>query len=92
LFAQAIARLGRAYRHWPRGIIPRHFRIHLTTGPLFITSVARHAKAPADLYIVPEHLLAEYIERIEGKTWYGRDTHFFLFIHRCLAAIGVPGF
>lgn len=39
LLDRAVRRLPRAYRRWQRPWIPRHFRVLLTTGPLFLTKV-----------------------------------------------------
>lgn len=75
-FAFAVTRLPRAKRFWPRGLVPRHFRVLLTTGSLFLTLVLRawrgteqpHILAPEE-YSVAGHPRA-YVSHIHGSTWH----------------------
>lgn len=75
-FAFAVTRLPGAKRLWPRGLLPRHFRVLLTTGSLFVTLVLRawrgneqpHILSPEE-YSVAGHPRA-YVSHIHGSTWH----------------------
>lgn len=95
LLCEAVEALPRAYRRWQRPWIPRHFRILLTTGPLFLTGMhrewrggrARGAQAPLGgdprILSLDEHghgdLERSFVKHLRGCTWAGWDTHLFLF-------------
>ncbi|GIW51723.1 MAG: hypothetical protein KatS3mg081_1078 [Gemmatimonadales bacterium] len=79
-FARAIELLPSAFRRWHRRWIPRHFRILLTTGPLFITGLYRRygAGTNARLLSLDEHGHGRpersYVRHLPGNSWAGWDT------------------
>lgn len=83
-FAHAVAQLPRAKRRWPRRLVPRHFRVLLTTGSLFLTQALRTWRgqdAPfilsAEHYSIAGHPQA-FDSHIAGSTWHGRDSDLIL--------------
>lgn len=90
LFARAVAGLPAAYARWQHGWVPRHFRVLLTTGSLYITQVARaddsglHELSPARYDSDGDEA---WVRHLPGNTWAGWDTHVFLFVHRHRALI-----
>ncbi len=87
-FLLACRRLAAAHRRWPRGLVPRHFRVLLTTGSLFITAVARAAGSGEPFHVLPGEIYGigghpdAFVAHIDGNSWAGWDTHAFIFIHR----------
>lgn len=83
-FAFAVSRLRGEYRRWPRGLIPRHFRVLLTTGSLFLTRTARAWEGPETPHILPaaSYSIAGHpdalVAHIPGSTWHGRDSDLIL--------------
>ena len=99
--AGLIAGLAPAYRRWQRPWLPRHLRIMLTTGPLFVTQALRRYSRRDAIAILPPDLYgnggsdASYVTHMPGNSWAGWDTHLLVFLHRrwrwlaALAALAV---
>jgi mannosyltransferase OCH1-like enzyme len=80
--------LASAFTRWQHWYVPRHFRILLTTGPLFLTLRYRaFAHKDAIKLLGPDLYGAtgspdQYVRHVEGNTWAKWDTHFFVFLNR----------
>lgn len=97
---RALDALPEAYESWQRPWVPRHFRILLTTGPLFLTSRHGSHDRAGDVRILTldEHGHGDpersYVKHIWGRSWAGWDTHVFNFVHahwRLLAGAAATG-
>jgi mannosyltransferase OCH1-like enzyme len=86
-FAYAIAQLPRAKRWSPRGLVPRHFRVLLSTGSLFMTLVLMRWKGPEKPFIIPaeQYRIAGHpdalVSHIHGGTWQERDSDVLTFLY-----------
>jgi mannosyltransferase OCH1-like enzyme len=87
-FSNVLAQLETAFSQWQRWFVPRHFRVMLTTSPLFLTLQYR-AFLPMEAITLlrPDQYGAAgsphtYVTHIEGNTWAKWDTHFFIFVSR----------
>ena len=85
-FGFVLSQLAPAKRRWPRGLVPRHFRVLLTTGSLFLTRCQRTWAEPGVLdilparyYSVPGHPEA-FVSHLHGSTWHQWDSHVFAFL------------
>jgi mannosyltransferase OCH1-like enzyme len=71
----ALERLPEAFRRWQRTWLPRHFRVLLTTGPLFVTACRSAGGATAGERILGldeyGHGARErsYVRHIPGGSW-----------------------
>jgi mannosyltransferase OCH1-like enzyme len=87
-FAHLIDQLPAAYARWQHWYIPRHFRVLLTTGPLFLTAQYRAFAGKQAIKILPPDQYgavpspSSYLRHIPGNTWAGWDTHVFTFLNR----------
>lgn len=87
-FRRALRELPVARRRWQRPWLPRHFRVILTTGPLFLTGLYRRMAEDVEARILTlaEHGHGDprrsYVKHLRGRTWAEWDTHFFSFVHR----------
>lgn len=87
-FAGLVRELGSASARFQRRYIPRHFRVLLTTGSLFLSMQYRdYAGKDAIRILDPERYGAaegpnSYVRHIPGNTWAGWDTHLFVFVGR----------
>jgi mannosyltransferase OCH1-like enzyme len=87
LFREAVEGLPLAFERWQRRWLPRHFRILLTTGPLFITGrYGEHAGQDAvRILSLEEHGHGDpgrsYIRHLRGNTWAGWDTRALNLVH-----------
>jgi mannosyltransferase OCH1-like enzyme len=99
-FAHVAASLEEAKRRWDRFFIPRHLRVLLTTGPLFVTRCYHTFPGKGSITILPKDVYGTApgedvrIRHIVGDSWAGWDTHLFNFIYRnwtwlLAAAIGL---
>lgn len=100
LFRSAMADLPVAYRRWQRPWVPRHFRVILTTGPLFLTGLYRRRASDlqARILSLDEHGHGDpgrsYVRHLRGRSWAKWDTHVFTFLHahwRLLAGAAATG-
>jgi mannosyltransferase OCH1-like enzyme len=88
LFKEFIDHLEKAFTTWQRIILIRHFRILMTTGPLFVTMVHKKAGPIPDLYLLSHaHYSSQdketaHVIHIPGDTWAGWDTHLLNFVFR----------
>jgi mannosyltransferase OCH1-like enzyme len=88
LFKELVECLPMAYSRFQWPFILRHFRVMLTTGPLFLTMVARRSVNKADVhYLSADHYSSQdpdkaYVLHIPGDTWAEWDTHLIKFIFR----------
>jgi len=88
LFKEFIDHLEKAFFTWQRIILIRHFRILMTTGPLFVTMVHKKVGPIPDLYLLSHaHYSSQdketaHVIHIPGDTWAGWDTHLLNFIFR----------
>ena len=84
---EALEALPGSFERWQRWWLPRHFRILLTTGPLFVTGRVRAHGEDAGIRILSlaEHGHGDpeqsYVRHLRGKTWAGWDTYLFNFLH-----------
>jgi inositol phosphorylceramide mannosyltransferase catalytic subunit len=75
-------------RRWQHWYIPRHFRILLTTGSLFLTQAYRGYPKNGTIYILSPELYGNsdrknaYVAHVAGNSWAGWDTYMFVFVHR----------
>lgn len=87
-FAHVAANLAEAKRRWDWIFIPRHLRVMLTTGPLFVTRCYRTFPDKDSITILPKDVYGTApgedvrIRHIVGDSWAGWDTHLFNFIYR----------
>lgn len=87
--AKALRELPDAYRRWQRPWLPRHFRVLLTTGPLFLTGRYRENGARGDpkvrILSLDEHGHGDpdrsFVEHVRGRTWAEWDTHLLSLLH-----------
>jgi hypothetical protein len=88
----AIQRLEPSFRLWQRRFIPRHFRVLLTTGSLFLTSAVRACRGRPTL-VIPGRLYgdgtdaASYVSHLPGGTWHHWDSDMFVFMFRHALAL-----
>jgi hypothetical protein len=94
-FGYLLERLQPAYSHWPRRLVPRHFRVLLTTGSLFVTNGLRAAPFGETIYILPGHLYGAgsdpqtYVTHVPGNTWHRWDSDLFVFLFSNWRTIGL---
>lgn len=87
-FSHVAANLAGAERRWDWYVIPRHLRVMLTTGPLFVTQCYRTFAHKASITVLPQDVYGTApgddvrIRHIAGDSWAGWDTHLFNFIYR----------
>jgi mannosyltransferase OCH1-like enzyme len=105
LMRSALEQLPSAYARWQRSWLPRHFRVLLTTGPLFITGCRRASAvaARADARVtVGERILGldeyghgaperSYVRHIPGGTWEEWDSKLFNFAYQYWAVFAGTG-
>src|SRR5690606_3750958 len=100
LMQRALARLPAAFARWQQAWLPRHLRVLLTTGPLFITGCRRaHGPSPGErILTLDEHghgaMERSYVRHIPGGTWEEWDSRALHFLHdhwELLASTGVAG-
>jgi len=85
---QLISRLATAYARWQHWYVPRHFRVLLTTGSLFVSLEYRRYRARNEITIMdpvdygagasPE----AYVEHVLGNSWHGRDSQAWVALQR----------
>ncbi|HET9949618.1 MAG TPA: glycosyltransferase [Longimicrobiales bacterium] len=100
LMERALQRLPASFRRWQRRALPRHFRVLLTTGPLFLTGCMR-AHGPSErerMLTLDEHghgrMDRSYVRHIPGGSWEEWDSRALCFVHdhwELLASTGVAG-
>ena len=87
LMKHALDRLPAASRRWQRSWLPRHFRVLLTTGPLFVTGCSRARGASRGERVLgldeyghgaPER---SYVRHIPGGSWEEWDSRLFNFVY-----------
>jgi mannosyltransferase OCH1-like enzyme len=87
LMRSALERLPEAFRRWQRSWLPRHFRVLLTTGPLFLTGCRRDRGAGTGERILgldeyghgaPER---SYVRHIPGGSWEQWDSRLLNFVY-----------
>lgn len=94
-FGYLLERLEHAYSHWPRWLVPRHFRVLLTTGSLFVTNGLRAAPIGETIYILSGHLYGEgsdprtYVTHVPGGTWHRWDSDLFVFLFSNMRTIAL---
>lgn len=87
--AHLVDRLGPEFLRWQHWYIPRHFRILLTTGSLFLTRAYRRFSDREAIYVLSPEFYGNrpgntaYVAHTPGNSWAGPDTHFFAFVFRC---------
>ena len=87
LFREAVNGLASSFTRWQRFWIPRHLRILLTTGPLYITGRFRAHRGDSVIRILTldEHGHGDpaesYVRHLKGKSWAAWDTHLLNFLH-----------
>jgi mannosyltransferase OCH1-like enzyme len=87
-FAEAIDMLATEFSRWHRWYVPRHFRILLTTGSLFLTRVYRRSEERKAIYILTPELYGNgtgqeaLVTHVVGNSWASWDTYVFIFVHR----------
>ncbi len=68
--------------------MPRHFRVLLTTGSLFLTFGVRALRSPPQIYILPPDLCGSgdnpqtFVRHLPGSTWNKAVSDFFIFVFR----------
>lgn len=85
-----------ASRQWDKWYVPRHFRVLLTTGSLFISLMYNLYPLSETVTPLPWRLYngqspASYVSHGQGDTWAGWDFHLFnmLIKHKTAAAFGL---
>jgi mannosyltransferase OCH1-like enzyme len=87
--AYLIDNLEREFRRWQHWYVPRHFRILLTTGSLFLTRMYWRHPNNGTIHILSPELYGNsdwedsYVAHVAGNSWAGWDTYMFVFVHRC---------
>lgn len=87
-FARMVDGLPGAFRRWQWPLVPRHFRVLLTTGSLYATGVFRRFGEPDGVTLLDPPLYGapagswSLVGHLPGNSWAGPDTHVFLFIVR----------
>lgn len=87
-FARLIDSLDQSYDRWQRRWVPRHFRVLLTTGSLFVSFVYRRHGLEDGVTLLDPPLYGapagpwSLVGHLPGNTWAGPDTHLFLFLMR----------
>lgn len=85
---QLVDNLEAAFVRWQRWFVPRHFRVLLTTGPLYVTFQHRRFPRRDEITLLqPAEYGAgghadAYVAHIPGNSWAGGDTQAFLLVHR----------
>lgn len=94
-FGNLLERLEPAFSHWQWRIVPRHFRVLLTTGSLFVTNGLRAVPTDEAFYILSAELYGEggcadtYVTHVPGGTWHRWDSELFVFLFSNARAIGL---
>jgi mannosyltransferase OCH1-like enzyme len=88
LMKAALERLPDAFRRWQHSWLPRHFRVLLTAGPLFVTGCRRARGAEPGERILgldeyghgaPE---LSYVRHIAGGSWEEWDSRLLNFVYQ----------
>ncbi len=88
LFRLAVESLEGSFRRWSHPWVPRHFRILLTTGSLFLTRCARGQGEETGVRLLTRgqygHGSREeaLVEHLPGNSWAGWDTRLFVALDR----------
>jgi mannosyltransferase OCH1-like enzyme len=94
IFAYLIKQLEPAYFRYPRWIVPRHFRVLLTTGSLFVTAALRRAPGGENVTILSGDQYGAnpkaqpYVTHLPGGTWHHWDSRLLGFISKYCGIIG----
>ena len=106
LMKSAVERLPDAFERWQRTLLPRHFRVLLTTGPLFISGCRRalgvRQGSSAEMRLMRERILGldeyghaaaerSYVRHIQGGSWEGWDSKLFNFAYEYWAVVAGTG-
>jgi mannosyltransferase OCH1-like enzyme len=79
-FGQAIGNLEKAGHRFSRNpLIPRHFRVMLSAGPLYLTSQYRSWDAQENIFILPPSLYSgtestSIVSHTKGNSWHAWDS------------------
>jgi mannosyltransferase OCH1-like enzyme len=97
LMRSALEALPNAHARWQRAWLPRHFRVLLTTGPLFITG-CRRARGPSERERIlgldeyghgaPER---SYVRHVPGGSWEEWDSKLLNFAYHYWAVVAGTG-
>jgi inositol phosphorylceramide mannosyltransferase catalytic subunit len=88
LFEQVIKSLEPQFDRWQHWYVPRHFRILLTTGSLFLTRVFGTFTDQKTIHVLTPELYGNgtcqnpLVTHIPGNSWAEWDTYVFVFLHR----------
>ena len=88
LFGRLVEALPAARRRWQRPLVPRHWRVLLTTGSLFLTRTTRASPYRRQVTaFAPAHYHSHDAERarvfhMRGDTWTGADSRIFAAVAR----------
>jgi len=80
LFGELVKGLAGARAVWQRPLVPRHWQVMLSTGSLYLTTVARQSGPMADVHhLSPARYRSgdprqAWVLHTPGNTWAGRDT------------------
>lgn len=86
LFREYIDNLEESFRRYQRFFILRHFRVLMTTGPLFVTRIHKRSPHGKGVFLLSGESYDSqdkdkaHVLHIPGDTWAGWDTHMLNFI------------
>ncbi|HEX9887471.1 MAG TPA: glycosyltransferase [Longimicrobiales bacterium] len=87
-FQELVDGLGAAAARWDRRVVPRHFRVLLSTGSLYVTGALRRTRWRGDVTVLgaeeyrSQDPAKAYVLHRPGDTWAGWDTRALTWLHR----------